>query len=895
MGRLRTLFEKQHSGQAIIIIALGFVGLVAFVGLTTDLALVFVRYSALSRAVDAASIAAANQMRRDTDLVQVNFAARQFIEFHGIDPNDVTVETCLTGGVNAVGEAFAPYMDPQLCVCNPDPTIRPCQADRKLVRVRAQLNSPTTFLRVLGWQDILLEATAISETAALDVVLIMDVSESMLNETSLEDWAKVDLGWGYVPPVITDITGYPDTPPGQFYGTDIDGQPISQNRINGRLDWNDPSSEYYVESFRYKPLEYPVNRGEPRPECRVRYAPASQPVTGWLASADPREYVTALDEFVGFKVPPRDFTGFVPTYNWFGCCNDPTEGGVLEPDPDNPDGYIWVNNPKTTQPDWNFSDLICQPFRGARDATEVFLERLDFERGDRVAYVTFDRRAYILNPYDNDERLDGRSHMIDNRADAVEVLRRFVGVRAEPSFYVFSPAPTGTGFGHYTGFANGTFTDGQPNEIRYDLGPDAGNEAVLYNFPVKGNCDFTLASLVEDHSPYRSLTGGPNNLASSPLFDVMMPDPKQTTPQNWRDFIRDELQPDRYTADFVSLLSYERSAQCRGTNVGAGLRQAQAALLDPRTSRSGGTVWVMVLLGDGAAGASDPVRQAGVKRTETLPYTANPSAVPPHPTGFGVPGEYGAFGLCPFNTTTNPGELVQIAGRDFRFPYCSDIVPETRHMCDFRPLRAWVENDVTVMQDAAYDDSQSVGWNRDRGNLYDVDLADCDPLYDVDDYARDWVDLIALEDFNAPNTQLPVIFTIGFGLDHTTCTGDDIHDCLGEQLLRYIADAGDNNRIDNDWFQEWHEERQKLIDAGQWGASVMANMDGRLDDGSSFAPRGPCQSGPTRVDFSGNLDLMWMRAPAVTSCGNYFVAPNANDLRLVFDEIASRMFSRIAD
>jgi hypothetical protein len=157
------------------------------------------------------------------------------------------------------------------------------------------------------------------------------------------------------------------------------------------------------------------------------------------------------------------------------------------------------------------------------------------------------------------------------------------------------------------------------------------------------------------------------------------------------------------------------------------------------------------------------------------------------------------------------------------------------------------------------------------------------------------VDLIALEDFNAPNTQLPVIFTIGFGLDHTTCTGDDIHDCLGEQLLRYIADAGDNNRIDNDWFQEWHEERQKLIDAGQWGASVMANMDGRLDDGSSFAPRGPCQSGPTRVDFSGNLDLMWMRAPAVTSCGNYFVAPNANDLRLVFDEIASRMFSRIAD
>src|SRR4029078_4999289 len=51
-------------GQTIVIMAFGFIVLLAFVGIVTDVSLMFVRYTTLRRAVDAAAVAAAGQMRR---------------------------------------------------------------------------------------------------------------------------------------------------------------------------------------------------------------------------------------------------------------------------------------------------------------------------------------------------------------------------------------------------------------------------------------------------------------------------------------------------------------------------------------------------------------------------------------------------------------------------------------------------------------------------------------------------------------------------------------------------------------------------------------------------------------------------------------------------------------
>src|SRR5262249_46957448 len=92
----RLMTRRTRSGQSIIIIAFAFIALIAFVGIATDVAMLFVRYSALRRAVDAAAIAAAGQVRQNADYMSMESIAQQFIQVHGIDPASVKVETCET-------------------------------------------------------------------------------------------------------------------------------------------------------------------------------------------------------------------------------------------------------------------------------------------------------------------------------------------------------------------------------------------------------------------------------------------------------------------------------------------------------------------------------------------------------------------------------------------------------------------------------------------------------------------------------------------------------------------------------------------------------------------------------------------------------------------------------
>src|SRR3954469_14557328 len=56
--------QQGQIGQTIVIMAFGFIVLLAFVGIVTDVSLMFVRYTTLRRAVDAAAVAAAGQVRR---------------------------------------------------------------------------------------------------------------------------------------------------------------------------------------------------------------------------------------------------------------------------------------------------------------------------------------------------------------------------------------------------------------------------------------------------------------------------------------------------------------------------------------------------------------------------------------------------------------------------------------------------------------------------------------------------------------------------------------------------------------------------------------------------------------------------------------------------------------
>jgi Flp pilus assembly protein TadG len=148
-----------------------------------------------------------------------------------------------------------------------------------------------------------------------------------------------------------------------------------------------------------------------------------------------------------------------------------------------------------------------------------------------------------------------------------------------------------------------------------------------------------------------------------------------------------------------------------------------------------------------------------------------------------------------------------------------------------------------------------------------------DVAYDADDYARDKADAVS-------NDGTILLFTIGLGKEvtdnpgvnsfptgcaawnSTTVVGPKTFTCnpdggyaSGEQLLRYIADVGDDDR----------------------------DGDLKATDGINY--------GCKRDDTLGGVYTF----QAGKSCGNYFYAQGGADIAGIFSEIASRIFTRITE
>jgi hypothetical protein len=154
-------------------------------------------------------------------------------------------------------------------------------------------------------------------------------------------------------------------------------------------------------------------------------------------------------------------------------------------------------------------------------------------------------------------------------------------------------------------------------------------------------------------------------------------------------------------------------------------------------------------------------------------------------------------------------------------------------------------------------------------------------LYDTDDYARDSADQLGLDPakFTSPLGGKPdgvLIFTIALGKNsvcsngaYTAPTGTAPATCTNynsaygdpdaaEQLLRYVADVGD---------------------------------DGDMTTGPCLGPKGTSVATwgipTTPLDFAGRGGQLGLQ------CGNYYFAPDATKLERIFLEIAGRIFTRI--
>jgi len=170
MVRITPDRKQREGGQALVIIAISFLALLAFVGLVTDVGSLYITYTQLKRAVDSAAIAAANNIKYPQATAaqrkqKITEAAREMLKFHEVtDVTSLNVYLC--------SDANKPSEFAAMCPGAGEPP-------RKLAWVEATQNSPVYFLHLFGVPSIAFKTSAVGEAATVDLVLVFDTSESM--------------------------------------------------------------------------------------------------------------------------------------------------------------------------------------------------------------------------------------------------------------------------------------------------------------------------------------------------------------------------------------------------------------------------------------------------------------------------------------------------------------------------------------------------------------------------------------------------------------------------------------------------------------------------------------------------------------------------------------------
>ncbi len=164
----------------LVIFAISLVALILFVGLALDAGSLYVTYGQLKRAVDAASVAAANDFKRGRTVEDMYNASLEVLNLHNINLPHENLHVYICDNDGVIGR------DDYLQTAAPVFWARCPTADeqpRKLVWVDAELQAPLYFLGILGFRPVTLRTNAIAEAAPVDIVLVFDISESMTNDT----------------------------------------------------------------------------------------------------------------------------------------------------------------------------------------------------------------------------------------------------------------------------------------------------------------------------------------------------------------------------------------------------------------------------------------------------------------------------------------------------------------------------------------------------------------------------------------------------------------------------------------------------------------------------------------------------------------------------------------
>ena len=169
--------SKRSRGQVLVIFAVSLLALLFFVGLAIDAGVAYVSYGQLKRAVNSASVAAANNFKRGAEYEEMVASTLEVIKLHNIDTSPsvlkLKVDICDRDNNNVTDPDLA-TKNPRFYAICPDTSK---ETARKLVWVEAQQRTPFYFLSILGFNGISLSTNATAEAAAVDLVLVIDTSE----------------------------------------------------------------------------------------------------------------------------------------------------------------------------------------------------------------------------------------------------------------------------------------------------------------------------------------------------------------------------------------------------------------------------------------------------------------------------------------------------------------------------------------------------------------------------------------------------------------------------------------------------------------------------------------------------------------------------------------------
>ncbi len=178
--------RKARSGQSLIIIAVAFMGIVAFLGFAVDTGIMYLHRIWLGQAIDAAALAAGYEL---PDIEGACSRAVEYLNANGYNESDeFSYEIIFTEDDYAPGGPVSEFvidsdidgiLQPEDCTT----VFVPSEHDMTHyhVRISGELYLPFVFMRIIGFENIHVGAPATAKrTAQYDVALVLDISGSMM-------------------------------------------------------------------------------------------------------------------------------------------------------------------------------------------------------------------------------------------------------------------------------------------------------------------------------------------------------------------------------------------------------------------------------------------------------------------------------------------------------------------------------------------------------------------------------------------------------------------------------------------------------------------------------------------------------------------------------------------